>query len=362
MKMRVIILICHLVFVLPLFASARASTDVIVMQNGDRLTGELKALTAGVLYVSLPYVIQTLSVDWSKVARLESKQLFLVKTEDGSVYRGVLNSRETGIGRPIEIEIAEAPEKKATISSARVVNVSETSEKFLQRFTGGVSFGSIYAKANQTAQYSVSGLASYPRERWGAQVGLLSNLSAASGTATSTRNQLTFSGFRLLRWNNYYYGGFDAFLQSTEQGITHQNAIGGGIGRYLKNTNGTVISVMGGAAWQNTNYNQGVEPIPTQNVATAVILANAQLFKFNKTTLDLSGALFPAVSEPGRLFSSINASYYIKIISGLSWNIAFYGNWDNDPPGNLHGSDYGTSSGLSWTFGSSLRTSPTSIE
>ena len=173
---------------------------------------------------------------------------------------------------------------------------------------------------------------------------------------------MTFSGFRLLRWNNYYYGGFDAFLQSTEQGIAHQNAIGGGIGRYLKNTNGTVISVMGGVAWQNTNYNQGVEPIPTQNVATAVILANAQLFKFNKTTLDLSCALFPAVSEPGRLFSSTNASYYIKIISGLSWNVSFYGNWDNHPPGNLPGSDYGSSSGLSWTFGSSLRTSPTAIQ
>ena len=166
MKTRAIILFCHLVF-LPLFAIARENTDVIVMQNGDRFTGEVKALNAGVLYVSLPYVIQTLSVDWSKVARLESKQLFLVKTEDGSVYRGVLNSREAGAGRPIEIEITETPVKNAVINSARVVNVSETSEKFLQRFTGGVSFGTTYTKANETTQYNLSGLAAYPRERWG---------------------------------------------------------------------------------------------------------------------------------------------------------------------------------------------------
>ena len=136
-----------------------------------------------------------------------------------------------------------------------------------------MSFGTIYTKGNQTTQYSVGGLAAYLRERWGAQAGLSSNLSSASGTTTSTRNQLTFSGYRLLRWNNYFAGGFDAFLQSTEQGITHQNAIGGGIGRYLKNTNTTQISVMGGAAWQSTNYNQGVVLIPTQNVATAVLLA-----------------------------------------------------------------------------------------
>ena len=362
MKARAVILFCHLLFILPLFASARESTDVIVMHNGDRFTGEVKALNAGVLYVSLPYVIQTLSVDWTKVARLESKQLFIVKTEDGTVYKGVLNSRETGAGRPIEIEIAETPEKNAVINSARVVNVSQTSEKFLQRFTGGVSFGTTYSKANQQTQYNLSGLAAYPRERWGAQAGVSSNLSSASGTTTSTRNQLTFSGYHLARWNNYFYEGFDAFLQSTEQGITRQNAIGAGIGRYLKNTNGTVISVIGGAAWQSTNYNQGVVPIPTQNIATAVILADVQLFKFNKTTLDLSGSAAPALSDPGRVFFSTNASYYVKLIGNLTWNVSFYGNWDNEPPANLPGSDYGTTSGLSWTFGPSLRTSPTAIQ
>jgi Protein of unknown function, DUF481 len=361
MKIRAIILFIHLLFV-PLFASARESTDVIVMQNGDRFTGEVKALNAGVLYVSLPYVIQTLSVDWSKVKRLESKQLFFVKTEDGSVYRGVLNSRETAAGRPIEIEITETPVKNAVISSAQVVDVSQTSEKFRQRFTGGVSFGTIYTKANETAQYNVSGLAAYPRERWGAQAGLSSNLSSASSTTTSTRNQLTFGGYHLMRWNNYYYSGFDAFLQSTEQGITRQNAIGGGIGRYLKNTNSTVISVMGGVGWQSSIYNQNTVPIPTQNDATAVIIANMQLFKFNKTTFDITATAFPFLTEPGRLKLSTNASYYIKLIGNLSWNVSFYGNWDNQPPGNLPGSDYGSSSGLSWTFGSSLRTSPAAIQ
>lgn len=359
MKTRSVILFCHLLVVVPLFA--RENTDVVVMENGDRLTGEVKALDGGVLYVSLPYVIQTLSLNWSKVVRLESRQLLIVKTEDGTVYEGVLNSSETA-SRPIKIEISETPEKKAVISSTQVVNVSETSEKFLQRFTGGVSVGTIYTKANQTTQYSLTGLAAYPRQRWGAQAGILSNLSSASGTTASTRNQLTFSGYHLMRWNNYFYDGFNGFLQSTEQGITHQNSIGGGIGRYLKNTNSTLISVTGGAAWQTTNYDQGVVPIATQNVATAVILGKVELFRFNKTTLDLSASLFPALSEPGRLYSSTNASYYLKIVSGLSWNVSFYGNWDNEPPRNLPGSDYGTTLGLSWTFGSSMRTSPTSIQ
>jgi hypothetical protein len=49
------------------------------------LTCEIKGLDAGVLYVSFDYIDGTTSVDWSKVARLESQQLFIVKTENGSL-------------------------------------------------------------------------------------------------------------------------------------------------------------------------------------------------------------------------------------------------------------------------------------
>jgi hypothetical protein len=48
---------------------------------------------------------------------------------------------------------------------------------------------------------------------------------------------------------------------------------------------------------------------------------------------------------------NLNATYYIKLTGNLSWNVSFYGNWDSRPPDGLSGSDYGSSSGLSWTFG-----------
>lgn len=360
LKIHADILCFFLLFSMPLFA--RENTDVIIMKNGDQLTGQIKGLDEGVLYVGLPYVIQTLSVDWSQVARLKSKQLFLVKTHDGLVYKGVINSTETPAGRPLEIQVAETARNKVVLDSARIVEVTVTSEKFLQRFTGGVNFGTIYSKGNRSLQYNISGLAAYPRERWAVQAGINSNLSRASGTSTSTRNQLTFGGIHLLPWNHYFYGVFDGFLQSSEQGIAHQNYIGGGIGRFLTNSNRATIAVLGGLAWQNTVYNPTLLPIPTQNVATALIITDVRLFKFNKTNLDLNAVLLPALSQPGRVYFSTNASYYIKLTGSLSWNFSFYGSWDNRPPGNLPGSDYGTSSGLSWTFGTSLRTAPTSIQ
>ena len=70
-------------------------TDVLYMKNGDRLTCEIKDLDAGALHVSLDYVDGTISVQWSKVQRLDSKRLFIVKLEDGSVYSGTLSIAET---------------------------------------------------------------------------------------------------------------------------------------------------------------------------------------------------------------------------------------------------------------------------
>jgi len=356
MSIRAAILCFAPLLVAPL--GARESTDVIVMKNGDRITCEVKGISGAVLYISPSYTLGTISVDWSQVARLESHQLFLVKTQDGLVYAGTLKSAEAPDGGPMRIRVGESPEKSVLLESTRIIQVAETSERFHQRFTGNVGFGVIYSKGNQSTQYNLSGLAAYPRERWQAQAGVSSNLSHSSGVSVSTRNQVTVEASHLLPWNNYFYGGLGGFLQSTEQGITGQILLGTGIGRYLKNTSRTTISILGGAAWENTHYQQSIVPIGAQNLGAGLIATDVKLYRFNKTDLNLSAVLLPAVSEPGRIFFLTNASYYIKLTGNLSWNISFYGTWDNRPPGNLPGSDYGTSSGLTWTFGSNLRTAP----
>jgi hypothetical protein len=349
MNVRVVVLISALALASPLFA--RTNTDVLVMKNGDRMTCQVKGLDAGVLYVSFDYIDGTASVEWSKVARLQSNQLFIVKTEDGSVYTGSLNTPETPLGQPVKIQIVEAPEEEVVLNTPQIVGMSETSEKFWQRFNGQLNLGVIYSKGNQSTQYSFGSQLEYLRERWSAQATLNSTLSASSGTNASTRNSLDLSGSHLLPWNNYYYSGLGGFLQSSAQGVTLQTTIGGGLGRYLKNTNQTKVSVLGGVAWQGTNYQPSIISVGNQNLATAVVSTNVNLFRFSKTNLSVSATFLPALSQPGRVHFNTNAAYYVKLFSNLKWNVSFYGNWDNRPPAGFSGSDYGSSSGLSWTFG-----------
>jgi hypothetical protein len=349
MNSRVILLCAAILIANPLLA--REKTDVIIMKNGDHITCEIKGLNSNTLYISVSYILGTLSLDWDRVDHLESKQLFLVKTQDGTVYTGALSTPQTVGERPLEIEVIETPESKVTLEGNQIVNVTETAANFWQRLNGQIGTGFTYSKGNQSTQYNLNSSVNYPAERWSAGASYSSNLTANTGASNSTRNEVTFTAQRLLRWNNWYYTGLADFLQSTVQGIQIESTFGGGIGRYLKNTGRTTLQVYGGFAWQRIDYQEAVLPSPTQQVTSALVGTNLNLFRFDRTTITVDAILLPALSQPGRLRFNLNASYYVKLWGKLNWNFTVYGNWDNRPPPGFVGSDYGTTSGLSLSFG-----------
>jgi len=330
---------------------AREKSDVIVMKNGDRITCEVKQLSSNTLYISVDYILNTLSVDWTKVDHIDSTQLFLVKTEDGTVYTGTLSTPETPAGRPLQIEIRETPEKIVTLERKRLVSVTETSSNFWQRWNGQVGSGSSYTKGNETAQFNLNSTIGYVQERWSAGAAYNSTLSSSAGAAVSTRNQVTLDAQRLLRWNHWYGIGLVDFLQSSVQGIQLQNTFAGGVGRNIINTGSSFFTVYGGFGWQRINYQQTILPAQTQQVTVGLLGTRLNLFRFDKTTLTVNAKLLPALSQPGRVQFNLNASYYVKLWGKLNWNFTVYGNWDNQPPPGFAHSDYGTSSGLSISFG-----------
>jgi hypothetical protein len=349
MKLYGVSLVMALFFVLPLFA--REKTDVIVMNNGDRFTGEIKGLDAGVLFVGFDYISGTISIQWSKVDHLESQQLFLVKTEDGSVYSGTLKTTPKAVGRPIEIEVLEAPTKSVVVEHSKVTQMIETSDEFWHRFNGKINTGLVYTKGNESIQYQAGALLEYPRERWASSANFSSTLSSSQGSAVSTRNDLSLAALRLLRWNNWFYTGIGNFLQSSSQNIDLQTNLSFGVGRYLKNSDHAMISVFGGGAWQNTKYSQSTESPAALNVGAAMVGTHVEFFRFKKTNFVTDAYAFPALSQPGRVNLNINSSYYVKLFGALDWNLTFYGNWDNQPPTHFSGSDYGSSSGITYSFG-----------
>ena len=346
MNIRLVILLFILLAV-SLFG--RPKTDTLVMKNGDHFTCEIKQLDRGVLYAGLDYVDGTISIDWAKVARVESTQLFLVHTQDGTIYEGAIRTPATPAEEPVKIEIIGAPQQQEVVDRRQIVEMNQASESFWRRFSGSIDSGMIYSKGNNTAQYNLGSNLVFRREGWSAGVSYSSNLSTSSHETAATRNQVNYDGLRFMRWNNWYYTTLGSFLQSSQQGINLQTSLGGGIGRFLKNTNRTRIALTGGFTWQDTVYDSSTL-FPSEKAVAGIIAGSVQLFIFKKTTLMLDAALLPVLNQPGRLRFNTDASYSIQIIKNLWWKFTFYGNWDNKPPGTLSGSDFGSTSGISYSF------------
>ncbi len=349
--MRVSSLIAFAMFLIASPLLARDKSDVLVMNNGDRFTCEIKGLDSGVLYIGLDYVQGTVQVDWSKVKRVESKQLFLVRMQDGRIYTGTLSMAETEMAQILRIETMEDAGETVEVGHREVAGINQTSESFWRRFNGAINSGFTFSKANETTQFSLGADADYLRERWSSGAIFNSTLTSSAGVATSTRNNLNAYFRHLMRWDNWFYTGIGSLLQSTEQNIQLQSNLGAGIGRYVKNTNRSTINIFSGMAYQNTRYSENEFGLPSQNTAAAMVGVDASLFKFDKTKLTLEAITFPALNQPGRVYNNLNTTYYIKIFGDFTWNISFYGSWDNQPPAHFSGSDYGASFGLGWTFG-----------
>jgi hypothetical protein len=66
-------------------APAKSVDDIVVLNNGDRMTGEIKSLDHGELRFKSSYMLDPVALDWPRVTRLESKDNYIVVLTSGRV-------------------------------------------------------------------------------------------------------------------------------------------------------------------------------------------------------------------------------------------------------------------------------------
>jgi hypothetical protein len=78
-----------------------AADDVVIMKNGDRITGTVKKLNNGNLEIDPPYTGTNFIVEWKNVERIESTANFIVQTSDGDYVTGSVRTDpdETGLSK-----------------------------------------------------------------------------------------------------------------------------------------------------------------------------------------------------------------------------------------------------------------------
>jgi len=331
----------------PWAAHATSRKDVVVMNNGDRFTGEVKALQNGVLYVKTDYVDQNIGVDWAQVQSVESSAVYQVTLTNGAHLAGKIKrvSPEEEKGQEFVIESGGGATK---VGASQVAEISTQKSTFLRQLTGSIDAGYSYTSGNSQKTINNDVSASYATPNWIAGVSLSTSFSGQAGAAKANRIDGTLNGERFLSHNSYL-GLYNDYLHSSQQDLDLRITVGGGYGRYWIRSNTTGLRWILGAVYANETFST-VSGQPSDSNVEGLVGASYDSYRFRFGEIHLQAALFPGMSDAGRIRASTNNTVKIKLVNNFYFALSFWDNYDSRPPATAKKNEFGASSSLGWSF------------
>ena len=326
---------------------ARPSKDVVVLKNGDKLTCEIQKLDHGYLSVGLDYVDGTVQVDWTKIASIQSSQLFVVTDEKGTVFVGPISSLNRA-SDGVPFLTIQSGQSSPQIPKANVSSIRQTETRFWHNLHGAVSAGATFTKSNNQSQFNTNANLSYLTRYWSASAEFQSTFNGSLSVPSDLRRDVTMSVMRILNQRNYFAIGVGDLLRSDEQDLALRSTFGGGLGKLLMNQDRTRFYVLGGAVWTREHYTT-TDP-QYFNSAEGMVGTKLEYFRFKTTNYYISAYAYPSMSHLGRIRFDANTGVKYQLVKDLYINFNFYLNYDSQPPRATTKSDYGGTSSLSWSF------------
>jgi hypothetical protein len=326
-------------------AQAAPKTDVVVLVNGDRITGEVKALEYNQLKLSTSHM-GTIYIEWDKVASLKSDQYLLLERTDGTRYYGQLVAGEGEAKLRVRHKEGEPAQLVDMASVVRAQPIEGGA--FIDRLDGYVSAGFDFAKANNRNSVDVSGgLSSRTRIRAWAVDGS-ANLTDDSTGATSERYQLQGSYRQFVRRRDFYQG-FGGFDRNTELDLNLRTTVGGAYGRYFVQNNHSEWLGGLGLAYAHENYTGG----EVVDSVSGVLSTTFRVFRYDFPETDIGGTLtvLPSLTESGRYRAEGDLRAKYEFVDDLYFELKVYGSYDSKPPlSESEQSDYGITTSLGYSF------------
>ena len=326
-------------------AWAAPKTDVVVLVNGDRITGEIKSLEHNKLKVSTDHM-GTVYIEWDKIRRVQTDQYLLLERSDGSRFYGQLAASEEDASLQVRRDPTGKPEPVAMDTVVRAEPIK--GGDFIDRLDGYASAGIDYAKASDVGSIDLAGgVSSRTRIREWSLDGSV-DLTSDDNDATEERWDLQ-GAWRRFQRNRYFWEGFGGLERNTELDLNLRALAGAGIGRYVVQTNSADWVVGGGLAYSHENYTGGER----FDSIEAVLTTSFSVFRYDFPETDVSGALslLPSLTQSGRYRGEADLRAKYEFVDDLYFELRLYGSYDSKPPSlDTEKSDYGFVTSLGYSF------------
>jgi hypothetical protein len=324
-------------------ASEAARTDVLIMDNGDRITGEIVTLERGKMAFKTDN-LGTLSVEWRHVAELRSSNSFTFETNTGAFYSGSLAEAQAH-----QLRLTSGERTVADLSVDSVVTIYRLEQAFWSRFDGSLDVGYSYTQQNASTQYNIDASARYTTDTRQVRVNFSSIFSTQEGATDTARNSLDGVLYRAMgqRW---FYVGMASFAHNKGLDLDLRTLVGGGLARQLYQTNSGLFAVLGGLDYNREQYALNDEPVSSVEAVAGIEHAYYTFDGLN-TQLTTRFVFLPSLTDAGRVRLELDSNLRQKIIGDLYWNLNLYETYDKRPPQpNARKNDFGITSSIGWSF------------
>jgi len=340
------LLVCVLLWLGP--ATQAQRRDVVVMKNGDTITGEIKKLERGQLYIETVYASDPIPVDWLQVDRVESTARYQIELDTGTRLTGTIAKLPSGgsLGEDFRIEEGGALER---LRAAEVVAIQSQKSSFWRQLKGSIDYGFSYTSGNEQASSNLGATVSYPSTRFKIDASLNSSVSSqGQGGRTNRHNVTTTSQIYLSR--HAFVGSLVDFLTSNQQSLDLRTTLGGGYGRYMIRNNSTQLAWLVGSVYTKELYDPTSGLNPEQQNVEGLLGMEYSWYRFNRTELQTTFQVFPGLSDIGRVRSALNTSFSVKLASDLYWKFSLWDTYDSKPPVSAIKNEFGISTSFGWKF------------
>jgi hypothetical protein len=330
---------------LNLSAQLLLAEDVVILKNGDRITGKVKKLNNGDLEISPPYGENLFIIAWNEVERIESKSYFIAQTSAGDYVTGSVRTDPEDSNQVL----VEGKADTLPVAHAELVYLKPVDEGFWGRLNASVDFGVSLTKADDTKQMNTRATVGYLTEHWSAS-GQLDALRNIRRDTDTTRRTEVGGDYRYFFSGKWFSLGTANFLQSNELQLDLRSTVGGGVGNYLVRNNRWLFSALGGIAWTNENFVDDDPALTNKNSGEGFAGVELDAFDIGSVNILSSFKVIPSITEFGRIRMDFRTDFQWKLVKDLFFRAGVTNNYDSSPPGDAPSNDYVFSTSVGWSY------------
>jgi len=222
--------------------------------------------------------------------------------------------------------------------------------RLIDRIAMSLDLGYNVAKANGVRQTTFGYDVSYRAEERLITANFDASRSSNNDSPTSIRSNSGFSYRRFVSDRQWDPIGFGAVERNDELGLDRRLTVGGGMSRWISDTNSRRVSFTGGVVATRENETGATESDQSMEAVTAIQL---DWFRYDDPELDVAMrfSVYERLSDTRRTRGNLDLDVRWELINDFFWGFSIYYSFNSEPTGvEASSKDYGIVTSIGWSF------------